>query len=68
MELASIGQPGVPLAEKLVYKTYGSPNTIPRIWGTPEATGEGFAPVNTFPRPVAVPWAQLRELLEGVLQ
>lgn len=33
-----------------------------------EATGEGFAPVNTFPRPVAVPWAQLRELLEGVLQ
>lgn len=33
-----------------------------------EATGEGFAPVKAFPGPVAVPWAQLCDLLEGVLQ
>lgn len=33
-----------------------------------EATGEGFAPVRAFPGPAAVRWAQLPELLEGVLQ
>lgn len=67
--LASGGQPEIPCPQKLMHKMYGFQHTVSRIWGTavPEESIRGGGGRRSFVPVKAELWAQLCELLEGLL-